>query len=93
MKLFLLALTLVTVSFSSSANAWDAKSFQKPSEDKLKKQLSPMQYDVTQNEGTEPPYHNEYFDNHEAGIYLAHSINLTRAPDGQASLARWSKKM
>jgi methionine-R-sulfoxide reductase len=70
MKLFLLALTLVTVSFSSSANAWDAKSFQKPSEDKLKKQLSPMQYDVTQNEGTEPPYHNEYFDNHEAGIYV-----------------------
>ena len=45
-------------------------SFKKPSDDELKKTLSAKQYDVTQHEGTEAPFHNEYWDNHEAGIYV-----------------------
>jgi len=32
--------------------------------------LTPMQYDVTQREGTEPPFKNEYADNHREGIYV-----------------------
>ncbi len=44
--------------------------FVKPSDTDLKKRLSPEQYDVTQHEGTEPAFHNEYWNNHEDGIYV-----------------------
>lgn len=44
--------------------------YQKPADDELKKKLTPMQYQVTQKEGTEPPFQNEYWDNHKDGIYV-----------------------
>lgn len=46
------------------------KPFAKPSDDDLKKTLSPLQYKVTQKEGTEPPFRNEYWDEHRDGIYV-----------------------
>jgi len=46
------------------------KSFVKPSDEELKRRLTPLQYQVTQNEGTEPPFRNEYFANKEPGIYV-----------------------
>jgi peptide methionine sulfoxide reductase msrA/msrB len=42
----------------------------KPAEAELKKKLTPIQFEVTQNEGTEPPFRNEYWDNHTPGIYV-----------------------
>lgn len=39
-------------------------------QDELKKKLTPMQYEVTQNNGTEPPFYNEYWNHEEEGIYV-----------------------
>jgi methionine-R-sulfoxide reductase len=44
--------------------------FKKPSDGELQKKLTPLQYQVTQHEGTEPPFRNEYWNQHEAGIYV-----------------------
>lgn len=44
--------------------------FNKPNDDELKKKLTPLQYQVTQHEGTERAFQNEYWDNHEPGIYV-----------------------
>jgi methionine-R-sulfoxide reductase len=54
----------------SGTNSMDMKNFEKPPADELKKQLSPMQFRVTQEAATEPEFHNEYWDNHKPGIYV-----------------------
>jgi peptide methionine sulfoxide reductase msrA/msrB len=51
--------------------AWfDAVTWVKPSQQELKKALTSLQYSVTQEEWTEQPFNNIYWDNHEAGIYV-----------------------
>ena len=47
-----------------------AREYKKPSESEIKKMLSPLQYKVTQKDGTEPAYKNKYHDHKEAGIYV-----------------------
>ena len=44
--------------------------YKKPSPDELKKSLTSLQYHVTQDASTEPAFHNEYWDNHQPGIYV-----------------------
>ena len=44
--------------------------YQKPSDEELKKMLTDEQYKITQCEGTELAFKNEYWDNHQAGIYV-----------------------
>jgi len=44
--------------------------YRKPNDDELSRKLTPLQYRVTQEEGTEPPFRNEYYNNHEPGIYV-----------------------
>jgi methionine-R-sulfoxide reductase len=46
------------------------KNYTKPSNEELRKKLTPLQYEVTQNDSTEPPHRNEYWDNKEAGLYV-----------------------
>lgn len=48
-------------------NNWDKNNINR---DKLKESLSPIQFEVTQNDQTETPFKNEYWDNKEEGIYV-----------------------
>lgn len=45
-------------------------SYVKPSDATIKQKLTPLQYEVTQNQGTEPPFANAYWNNEEPGIYV-----------------------
>lgn len=51
-------------------NPATASAAQKADRELLKKKLTPLQYDVTQNCGTEPSFRNEYWNNKQAGIYV-----------------------
>jgi peptide methionine sulfoxide reductase msrA/msrB len=48
----------------------DEMAYTKPDEATLKKRLTPLQYDVTQKDATEPAFRNEYWNNHQEGIYV-----------------------
>jgi methionine-R-sulfoxide reductase len=47
-----------------------AKGEDTPAQAELRKKLTAIQYKVTQENGTEPPFRNEYHDNHRPGIYV-----------------------
>jgi len=55
---------------SAGAPAWAGDGYSRPSDEELRRRLTPMQFKVTRQDGTEPPFNNEYHNNHEAGIYV-----------------------
>jgi peptide methionine sulfoxide reductase msrA/msrB len=52
------------------AQAWEPGGQKMPTKNELKKILTPIQYKVTQEDGTEPPFKNKYNDNKAEGIYV-----------------------
>ena len=46
------------------------RSYAKPSADELRSRLGSLQYQVTQHDATEPPFRNEFWDNHAVGLYV-----------------------
>jgi methionine-R-sulfoxide reductase len=65
-RLALLAILTASTLAGANPRRYDAK----PSDLRLRKELTALQYEVTQQEGTEPPFHNEYWNNHAAGLYV-----------------------
>jgi methionine-R-sulfoxide reductase len=63
---------IILILFLTCQNAfsWDAKNFKKPEKALLKKMLSPLSYEVTQEDGTERPFKNPYNDLKKDGIYV-----------------------
>ena len=51
-------------------NQWYEKHYQKPSKEELERILTPIQYEVTQKNGTERPFQNEYWNDKREGIYV-----------------------
>jgi methionine-R-sulfoxide reductase len=66
--LLLVLLGMVLLGFPLFAAS--AQDFAKPDDSQLKKMLTPLQYAVTQNDKTEPPYRNPFWDEKAPGIYV-----------------------
>ena len=49
---------------------FDAEAFEKPSDSEIQQTLTSAQYRITQQDGTEPPFRNEFWDNKEQGLYV-----------------------
>ena len=71
LSMWTLAAVMDTAADASSGGTERTKRvYAKPSDEDLRDTLTPMQYKVTQKDGTEPPFNNEYWDNKKKGIYV-----------------------
>jgi peptide methionine sulfoxide reductase msrA/msrB len=54
----------------ATSTVLSTRSYAKPAAAEIRQRLSPLAYDVTQGEATEPPFQNEFWDNHAQGLYV-----------------------
>ncbi|HKB80805.1 MAG TPA: peptide-methionine (R)-S-oxide reductase MsrB [Thermoanaerobaculia bacterium] len=66
----LYATVIVGLALFAIAASGGWMNYHKPAQPELKKKLTPLQFEVTQENGTEAPFRNEYWNNHQAGIYV-----------------------
>ena len=59
-----------TAATATAAPVKDGRKFTKPSDEELRRTLPPSVYQVTQKEGTEPPFRNAFWNHHEEGLYV-----------------------
>ena len=62
--------TISTVFSNDDSTELTSSTFVKPTDEKLKQRLTPLQYSVTQNDDTERPFNNAYWDEKRDGIYV-----------------------
>lgn len=66
--LFVWLIATLSATFSTALADW--QQFKKPEDTELRDRLTALQYSVTQNDDTEPPYQNRYWNTKDAGIYV-----------------------
>jgi methionine-R-sulfoxide reductase len=59
-----------SLALAQTPAGWQPVTFKKPAKTVLKQRLTPLQFAVTQEDHTETPFRNEFWDNHRAGIYV-----------------------
>lgn len=57
-------------SASAANSAASSRSYQRPPQAEIRQRLSPLEYEVTQRAATEPPFQNQFWDNHATGLYV-----------------------
>jgi peptide methionine sulfoxide reductase msrA/msrB len=55
---------------SAGEPAWAGEGYRRPGDEELRRRLTPIQFKVARQDGTEPPFNNDYWNNHEPGIYV-----------------------
>jgi len=66
----LITLAVLGLPTAQAGNLADDPHWQRPSDSVLAQQLTPLQFEVVRQNGTERAFHNAYWDNHRAGIYV-----------------------
>lgn len=69
-RLLIVLAVFITMVPLSQADGFNPSVWEKPSQNQLRQKLNELQYYVTQQEGTEKPFHNAYWENDAEGIYV-----------------------
>ena len=70
MQPLVIIILFIFTGFALPSLAWEADGYVKPDDATLEKQLTPLQYYVTQEDGTEKPFDNLYWNEQRDGIYV-----------------------